>query len=159
MNQPIQNFWNPEDVQCVCYPITIVANKAEYKFPDKSILACNNACLIAIAIRDYDADRVSINGNALVSSAFIKKSFLKLNDATTHTFFQDLPLEWAIGSQEYGRENFTGLRLPTHGVDLTNSGFRMAGNISVITDNVGKDVEFWYFYIDGNKYPQQLGLG
>jgi hypothetical protein len=66
-------------------------------------------------------------------------------------------MEWAIGQPNFGRENFVGLRTPMHGIDLTNSGFRMV-DASILAANAGKDVEFFYFFVDGEKYKRQLSL-
>ena len=155
MNKRV-NFWEFEDLQMVCYPMTIVAGKSMYNFPDKSILSCQNACLVGFAIRDYDASRVSINGTGLVSAAFIKKSFLKFNTDTGTTFYQDLPMEWAIGKFDGGRENFM-LRFPLHGIDMTNSGFRLADSTELAA-NAGKDLETFWFFVDGDNYPRQKVL-
>lgn len=150
------NFWEFDDLQMVNYPITITAGKSKYNFPDKSILGCDNACLVGFAIRDYDADRVSTNGTGLVSAAFIKSSFVTLNENSSTSYFMDMPLEWAIGKFDSGRENFF-LRTPLKGVDLTNSFFRLA-NAALLAAQVGKDVETFWFFVDGAKYKAEQVL-
>ena len=156
-NHPV-NFWEFEDLQMVNYPITITPTKKKYNFPDKSILTCENACLVGFAIRNFDADRVSTNGNDLVTEAFIKKSFLTFQQLGGRAYFQDFPLEWAIGKYDGGRENFM-LRLPLHGIDLTNSYFEYKdADLTAFNASVGDDLEAFFFFIDGDDYKRQQML-
>ncbi len=158
VKSPPVNFWEFGDLQMVSYPVTITATKKKYNFPDKSILTCENACLVGFATRAYDADRVSVDGNDLVTDAFLKKCFLTFQETGGRAYFQDFPLEWAIGKYDGGRENFM-LRLPMHGIDLTNSYFEYKdADLTAFTANVGHDVETFWFFVDGDKYPRQAVL-